>query len=247
MNGAGQKKTSVQMGVRLLLLVAITVSVGLLAHLIKLDRQQILASSVFIMIVMATLLFWEFRLAIAFVGISVLIGTKTLDLPTFIRECELDIILFLVGMMVTVGVLKELGLFTWIIQNVIKTPRMTGPMFVVIVSILGALMACIVDEVTSIVFVATLIFQVCDTVKIRGNCRTAYDLAAQTGEALYRSRRRVVDTSFLYDVVRRSGRSSAHTRNGGNRRPFPVGLWQSAFGPDAGHYRHFRLRLGFRG
>lgn len=155
------------MGVRLLLLVAITISVGLLAHLVKLDRQQILASSVFIMIVMATLLFWEFRLAIAFVGISVLIGTKTLDLPTFIKECELDIILFLVGMMVTVGVLKELGLFTWIIQGVIKTPRMTGPMFVVIVSIMGALMACIVDEVTSIVFVATLIFQVCDTVKIR--------------------------------------------------------------------------------
>lgn len=162
-----QKKTAVHITSRFILLLAITASVGLLAHLVKLDRQQVLASSVFIMIVMATLLFWKFRLAIAFVGISVLMGTKTLDLPTFIRECKLDIILFLVGMMVTVGVLKELGLFTWIIQSVIKTRRMTGPMFVVIVSILGALMACIVDEVTSIVFVATLIFQVCDTVKVR--------------------------------------------------------------------------------
>lgn len=162
-----QKKTAVHITSRFILLLAITASVGLLAHLVKLDRQQVLASSVFIMIVMATLLFWKFRLAIAFVGISVLMGTKTLDLPTFIRECKLDVILFLVGMMVTVGVLKELGLFTWIIQSVIKTRRMTGPMFVVIVSVLGALMACIVDEVTSIVFVATLIFQVCDTVKVR--------------------------------------------------------------------------------
>lgn len=162
-----RKKTATQLISRLLLLLAVTITVGLLAHLIKLDQQQVLASSVFIMIVMATLLFWQFRLAIAFVGISVLMGTKTLDLPTFIKECQLDIILFLVGMMVTVGVLKELGLFTWIIQTVIKTPRMTGPMFVVIVSVLGALMACIVDEVTSIVFVATLIFQVCDAVKVR--------------------------------------------------------------------------------
>jgi Na+/H+ antiporter NhaD/arsenite permease-like protein len=152
---------------RMVLLLAVTSGIGLLAHLIKLDRQQVLASSVFIMIVMATLLFWKFRLAIAFVGISVLMATKTLDLPTFIKECELDVILFLVGMMVTVGVLKELGLFTWIIQSVIRTPRMTGPMFVVIVTILAALMSCIVDEVTSIVFIATLIFQVCDTLKVR--------------------------------------------------------------------------------
>lgn len=162
-----REKTATQLISRLLLLLAVTITVGLLAHLIKLDRQQVLASSVFIMIVMATLLFWKFRLAIAFVGISVLMGTKTLDLPSLIRECQLDVILFLVGMMVIVGVLKELGLFTWIIQTVIKTPRMTGPMFVVIVAVLGALMACIVDEVTSIVFVATLIFQVCDAVKVR--------------------------------------------------------------------------------
>jgi Na+/H+ antiporter NhaD/arsenite permease-like protein len=163
----GQKKTSVQITSRLLLLLAITASVGLLAHLIKLDRQQVLASSVFIMIVMATLLFWRFRLAIAFVGISVLMGTKTLDLPTFIRECKLDVILFLVGMMVIVGVLKELGLFTWIIQSVLKTPRMTGPMFVIIISVLSALMSCVVGEVASIVFIAALVFQVCDTVKVR--------------------------------------------------------------------------------
>jgi len=116
---------------------------------------------------MATLLFWNFRLAIAFVGIGILMGTNVLDLPTFIQECKLDVILFLVGMMVTVGVLKELGLFTWIIQMVIQMPHMTGRIFVAIIVTLGALMACVVDEVTSIVFVATLIFQVCDTLKIR--------------------------------------------------------------------------------
>jgi len=162
-----QKKTTLQLFTRFFILLGITAGVGILTHAINLDPQQVLASSIFIMIVMATLLFWKFRLAIAFVGISILMGSRTLDLPTFIKECQLDVILFLVGMMVTVGVLKELGLFTWIIQSVIKTPHMTGQMFVVIIAVLGALMSCIVDEVTSIVFIATLIFQVCDTVKVR--------------------------------------------------------------------------------
>jgi len=142
-------------------------SAALLVHALGLERQQVISVTIFLIIIMATLLFWKFRLAIAFVGIGALMGTNVLTLPTFIQECKLDVILFLIGMMVTVGVLKELGLFTWIIQSVISTRRMTGRMFVVIIVFLGAFMACAVDEVTSIVFVATLIFQVCDTLKVK--------------------------------------------------------------------------------
>jgi len=152
--------------IRTLILIVITTLVGVLAHGMNLARAQVVSCSTFIMIIMATLLFWNFRLAIAFVGIGLLMGSNVLDLPTFVRECKIDIILFLVGMMVTVGVLKELGLFTWIIQSVIRTPHMTGNIFVAIIVFLGAFMACVVDEVTSIVFVATLIFQVCDTLKV---------------------------------------------------------------------------------
>lgn len=161
------KNDSAKLTLRAVIMISVSALVGLLAWAGKLEQQQIISCSIFIMIIMATLLFWKFRLAIAFVGIGVLMCTSVLDLPTFIRECKLDIILFLVGMMVTVGVLKELGLFTWIIQLVINTPKMTGPVFVTIIVFLGAFMACAVDEVTSIVFVVTLIFQVCDTLKVR--------------------------------------------------------------------------------
>ncbi len=160
-------KSDKHMKLRAIILIGVTILVALLTYSMQLERPQIISCSIFIMIVMATLLFWTFRLAIAFVGIGALMGFNVLDLPTFIKECKLDVILFLVGMMVTVGVLKELGLFTWIIQSVISAPRMTGPMFVAIIVYLGAFMACAVDEVTSIVFVATLIFQVCDTLKLR--------------------------------------------------------------------------------
>ena len=161
------KKKKVKNAVYIMIMLTVSGMVGLLAHFLKFDRQQAMSCSIFIMIIMATLLFWNYRLAIAFVGIGVLMGTNVLTLPTFIRECKIDVILFLVGMMVTVGVLKELGLFTWIIQSVITIPKITGKTFVIIISVLGALMACAVDEVTSIVFIATLIFQVCDTLKVR--------------------------------------------------------------------------------
>ncbi len=154
-------------GARPLITLVVSGLVGLLAHSLGLDRAQVISVTIFLIIIMSTLLFWQFRLAIAFVGIGALMGTNVLTLPTFIEECQLDVILFLIGMMVTVGVLKELGLFTWIIQTVIALKGMTGTLFVAIIVFLGAFMACIVDEVTSIVFVATLIFQVCDTLKIR--------------------------------------------------------------------------------
>ncbi|MHC4648467.1 MAG: ArsB/NhaD family transporter [Planctomycetota bacterium] len=161
------RKDTLRAAARVLAMLGVSGLVGLLAHSVGLDRRQVISCSIFIMIIMATLLFWKFRLAIAFVGIGALMATNVLTLPTFIRECKLDVILFLVGMMVTVGVLKELGLFTWIIQCVISLRSITGPRFVVIIVFLGAFMACAVDEVTSIVFVATLIFQVCDTLKVR--------------------------------------------------------------------------------
>ena len=75
-------------------------------------------------------------------------------------------ILFLVGMMVIVGVLRDLGFFTWIVQLIVAMPRLTGRKFIAVTSIASALLACLVDEVTSIIFISTLIFQVCDRLKL---------------------------------------------------------------------------------
>ncbi len=161
------EETTPHMGLRMLAVLGVSLSLGGLAHWMNMDRSQVISCTVFFLIIMSTLMFWTFRLAIAFIGIGALMGLNVLDLPTFIHECKLDVILFLVGMMVTVGVLKELGLFTWIIQGVIKTHHMTGMKFVMILVFLSAFMACAVDEVTSIIFVATLVFQVCDTLKMR--------------------------------------------------------------------------------
>ncbi len=163
-----QKRSSFAAGfIRTIGMFAMAALVAVLTHLSSLNFEQVISASVFTLIIMATLLFWNFRLAIAFMGIGVLMILNVMDIPSLIMESKLDVILFLIGMMITVGVLKDLGLFTWIILTIIGARRMTARLFVAISCVMGAIMACMVDEVTSIVFISALIFQVCDTLKLK--------------------------------------------------------------------------------
>jgi Na+/H+ antiporter NhaD/arsenite permease-like protein len=68
---------------------------------------------------------------------------------------------------VVVGGLRDLGFFTWIIQGILKMKGMTGPRFILVTTLASALSASAVDEVTSILFMAALVFQVCDVLKVR--------------------------------------------------------------------------------
>jgi Na+/H+ antiporter NhaD/arsenite permease-like protein len=149
-------------------LAAISVVVALLTRYAwGLTAQQTISVTVFLVIILATLFFWSFRLAIAFLGLPVLILSGALELECFREHCSLEVILFLIGMMVVVGGLRDLGFFTWIIQGILKMKQMTGPRFVVVTAVASALSASAVDEVTSILFMAALVFQVCDVLKVR--------------------------------------------------------------------------------
>lgn len=128
---------------------------------------QYLTLAVFATVISTTLLFWERRVGVAFIGVALLIACKAMTLKSLILGTELDIILFLVGMMIIVGVLKDLGFLTWVIQAIISRKSMTGVSFTAILCILSAVLASVVDEVSSIVVVLALVFQVCDTLKLR--------------------------------------------------------------------------------
>ena len=152
---------------RFLILLAVSLAVGLggfFSH--ALQSHQAVACAVFIGLIMGTLFFWKFRLALAFLGLAVLIFTGSLDIPHFVQSSSLEVILFLVGMMVIVGALRDLGFFTWIVQLIVEMPNLSGMKFITVTSVASALLACAVDEVTSIIFISTLIFQVCDRLKL---------------------------------------------------------------------------------
>ncbi|HNX35497.1 MAG TPA: SLC13 family permease [Kiritimatiellia bacterium] len=127
----------------------------------------IVAVCTFVSVICTTLFFPTHRVATAFLGVAVLIGTHAMTLHGMLRSTELNIILFLIGMMIIVGALKDLGFLTWIIQSIINKKKMTGTTFTIILCALSALLSSLIGEISSIVVVLALVFQVCDTLKVR--------------------------------------------------------------------------------
>jgi len=139
---------------------------GVLLFYLLRDVSQTLAATIFLATVLGTLMFWRFRVAIAFLGLVLLLFTKTIDLPTAIEFMELDVILFLVAMMVIVGVLRQSGFFRWLLVKGLRLTKFE-PIFVLIaIMVLAGVMAALVDEVTSILFTSALVLELCDHLEI---------------------------------------------------------------------------------
>ena len=157
--------------VKLLLLLAIVGAVSTLGWLTGLAQNgtQAITLGVFAMVISTTLFYWERRVAAAFIGVAILIASHAMTLHSILKATELDIIFFLIGMMIIVGVLKDLGFLTWVIQSIISRKKMNGVSFSIILCVLSAVLASVVDEVSSIVVVLALVFQVCDTLKLRAH------------------------------------------------------------------------------
>jgi Na+/H+ antiporter NhaD/arsenite permease-like protein len=151
---------------RFAILLVVSIGVGIAGGTTVLETHQATAVGVFLAIIIGTLFFWSFRLAIAFLGLAVLICTNSLSVAQFVQSSALEVILFLVGMMIVVGALRDLGFFTWVVQLIVSMPNISGKKFIAVTAVASALLACAVDEVTSIIFISTLIFQVCDRLKL---------------------------------------------------------------------------------
>ncbi len=106
------------------------------------------------MVISGTILFWQFRLPFALLGISLLLAFGLLDIPHLIEFAGLDVILFLIGMMIFVGYLEENRFFESLVNALIRTVGPRPTLLVVILMAAGAVSAALVDEVTSILFMA---------------------------------------------------------------------------------------------
>lgn len=147
---------------KFILLILISLGLGIFTKHIGLNSQQALAISIFSASVLGTLFFWDFRLSFAFLGTSVLLISRTIDLENIIKFSSLEVILFLIGMMVLIGLLKEAGLFAWLVSLILRIRNLTAKKFLIAISVISALLACAVDEVTSIIFMIAAILEICD-------------------------------------------------------------------------------------
>ncbi|MCS7146234.1 MAG: SLC13 family permease [Nitrososphaerota archaeon] len=95
-------------------------------------------------------------MAFAFIGIFILLITGLLDVPHLVEFAGLDIIVFLIGMMVVVGFLEERHFFEYLLNRVVRLGRTPLRLLFILMG-MAALSAALVDEVTSILFMASLV------------------------------------------------------------------------------------------
>jgi len=143
-------------------LIAISLGLGFLTNHIGLNIHQSTAVAIFSASILGTLFFWDFRLGFAFVGMSILLLTRAIDIENMVKFSSLEVILFLVGMMVLVGLLKESGFFAWIVQLILRVKNLTAYKFVFIISVVSALLSTMTSEVVSIIFMVAAVMEICD-------------------------------------------------------------------------------------
>lgn len=147
---------------KFIILIAVSLGLGFLSKNSGLNFTQAMAVSIFSVSVLGTLFFWDFRLSFAFIGTSLLLLTRTIDLENIIKFASLEVILFLVGMMVLVGLLKDEGFFAWIVQLILRIKHLNAAKFVIVISVSSALLSAMTSEVVSIIFMVAAVLEICD-------------------------------------------------------------------------------------
>ncbi|MDD5613779.1 MAG: SLC13 family permease [Candidatus Omnitrophica bacterium] len=127
-----------------------------------LNNKQALALSVFFASISGTIFFWQYRLSFALWGSALLVLLRIVTVKEFVSFASLEVILFLIGMMIITGNLKELGFFDWILSKILKIRRFSSGRFLFLLIFVSAVSACCVDEVSSIIFMVILILTICD-------------------------------------------------------------------------------------
>ena len=130
-NATVQRSPWTQNIIKLLIMALIVAAMGFgtRAAGIAQTTAQTFSICTFVSVICTTIFFWNHRVAAAFLGVVILVASRTMPLRGangVLQSTELDIILFLIGMMIIIGALKDLGFLTWIIQSIINKKNMNG-------------------------------------------------------------------------------------------------------------------------
>ena len=148
------------------MLVLICLLVGLGGFFGGLTSKQAFIVSVFSLSIAGTLLFWDFRLALVFIGGSMLFLISGVSIGQFIEFASVDVILFLIGMMIVVGAMKEAGVFHGLVGFLLHTRNLNGMRLFVITMVLSAALSGLTGEVTSIIVMVAIILDICKLLEI---------------------------------------------------------------------------------
>jgi len=154
------------MAKKILLMILISLTLGVLSYFGGFPLKQSFIISIFSISILGTLFFWDFRLSFVFIGSSLLLLTHAVDLENFIKFASLDVILFLIGMMIVVGMMKEAGFFHWLITMFLRVRNLDGKRLVILLMLISALLAALMDEVSSIIVMMAVILEICNFLEV---------------------------------------------------------------------------------
>lgn len=147
--------------------VLLVAAIALGATFFGLTPQQIASITVFGGLLCGTLLFWPFRLAFAFLGMTALIAMGLIDVPHIIEFAGLDIILFLVAMMTIIGYLEERHFFEYLVNSILALVGDRPRLLMSMMMAMAWFFAALVDEVTSILFMTSTMLHITSRRRLR--------------------------------------------------------------------------------
>jgi Na+/H+ antiporter NhaD/arsenite permease-like protein len=140
-----------------LYLVVILLIVGSIFSFLGPTFEQMIGVLVFATTVAGTLLFWRFRLAFAIGGVGVILLLGIVHLDLMIRSMNMEVVLFLVSMMIIIESLERSGFLRIMITAIVGRVHGQPKRLVVVLMCLGAMLAALMDEVTAMLLLGTLI------------------------------------------------------------------------------------------
>jgi len=146
--------------------VALTLLLSFIASFLGLQFKQQVATTVFLGIICSTLFFWEMRLSFGFIGLTTLMLLGLLDVPHLVEFANLDLILFLIGMMLVIGFLEEKRFFEHVIEQILSLVGKKAVRLTIMMLVVSFISAALVDEVTSILFMCAILLQLTHRFKI---------------------------------------------------------------------------------
>ncbi len=112
--------------------------------------RQALVVAIFLGMVVGTLLFWKFRLAIVATGLASLLLVGVMNLEHMVEYMSLPTIIFVMSMMVLIKWLEDKGVFRYVVLKVVE--RVGGVPWVLLLILMGfsVLLSGFVGEVSGI-------------------------------------------------------------------------------------------------
>ncbi len=122
--------------------------------------RQELTVTLFLAMILGTLLFWRFRVAIAAASLGLLLVAGVMDLDTTVKFMSIPTILFIMSMMVIVRWLQNIGVFRFIVVKAVERVRGVPWLLLLILMGFSVLLGGFADEVSAILVTFGLALEV---------------------------------------------------------------------------------------